>query len=101
MQQTEVAGAPNTVTHIQPLEVLGAWARYTLKPVSGQRHQLRVHMCALGLPIVNDQIYPVHQPELAENDYSRPLQLLARTLAFTDPFSGQVRRFESGLSLRF
>jgi len=101
MRMQEVPGQPNAHTRISLLERQGGLARYRLEPETGQRHQLRVHMCALGLPIVNDQIYPVHQPELAENDYSRPLQLLARTLAFTDPFSGQVRRFESGLSLRF
>ncbi|TDP62581.1 pseudouridine synthase [Roseateles toxinivorans] len=101
MRMQEVPGEPNAHTRISPLERQGGLARYRLEPATGQRHQLRVHMCALGLPIVNDQIYPVHQPELAENDYSRPLQLLARTLAFTDPVSGQVRRFESGLSLRF
>ncbi|MBT9504357.1 MAG: pseudouridine synthase [Burkholderiaceae bacterium] len=101
MRMQEVPGEPNARTHISLIERQGALARYRLEPETGQRHQLRVHMCVLGLPIVNDQIYPVHQPELAENDYSRPLQLLARTLEFTDPVSGQVRRFESGLRLSF
>jgi tRNA pseudouridine32 synthase/23S rRNA pseudouridine746 synthase len=72
-------------------------ARYTLKPVSGQRHQLRVHMAALGLPIVNDGIYPTLTPEGA--DYARPLQLLARAIAFTDPVSGAPRQFTSARSL--
>ncbi|MBT9459270.1 MAG: pseudouridine synthase [Burkholderiaceae bacterium] len=101
MRMREVPGEPNAHTRISLLERQGGLARYRLEPETGQRHQLRVHMCALGLPIVNDQIYPVHQPELAENDYSRPLQLLARTLAFTDPVSGEARCFESGLSLQF
>jgi len=99
MQQTEVAGAPNTVTHIQPLEVLGAWARYTLKPVSGQRHQLRVHMAALGLPILFDGIYPVLTPE-GSADYAHPLQLLAQSIAFDDPLTGERRQFHSALKLR-
>jgi len=101
MRMREVAGEPNAHTRISLLECQGGLARYRLEPETGQRHQLRVHLCALGLPIVNDQIYPVHQPEMAENDYSRPLQLLARTLAFTDPVNGQPRRFESGLRLSF
>lgn len=101
MRMQEVEGEPNAHTRISLIERRGALARYRLEPETGQRHQLRVHLCALGLPIVNDQIYPAHQPELAENDYRRPLQLLARTLAFTDPVSGEKRCFESGLRLSF
>ncbi|MBI2750065.1 MAG: pseudouridine synthase [Burkholderiales bacterium] len=94
MQQTEVAGPPNAITHIHPLEVQGAWARYALKPVTGQRHQLRVHMTALGLPIRFDGIYPTLTPE-GSADFERPLQLLARSIAFTDPLTGAAHRFES------
>jgi tRNA pseudouridine32 synthase / 23S rRNA pseudouridine746 synthase len=94
MQQAEGAGPPNALTYITPLEVLGAWARYELKPVTGQRHQLRVHMNALGLPICGDGIYPTLTPE-GQTDYARPLQLLARNIAFTDPVTGQARQFQS------
>nr|WP_315465022.1 pseudouridine synthase [uncultured Rhodoferax sp.] len=98
MQQAEVSGEVNAITDIEPLEVAGPWARYALRPLTGQRHQLRVHMHALGLPILHDGIYPVLTPEGA-NHYTKPLQLLARTLEFTDPLSGAVRRFESRRSL--
>lgn len=98
MQQTEVPGEVNAITDIAPLEVAGDWARYTLRPLTGQRHQLRVHMHALGLPILFDGIYPVLTPEGA-NDHRRPLQLLARTLEFTDPLTGVARRFESRRTL--
>lgn len=99
MQQTEVDGKPNALTHIRPLEVLGGWARYALKPVSGQRHQLRVHMAALGLPLVGDGIYPTLTPE-GSADYSQPLQLLAQRIAFVDPLSGEARQFTSQRHLR-
>ena len=99
MQQAEVDGAPNALTHITPIEVLDALARYALKPITGQRHQLRVHMAALGLPIVDDGIYPVLTPE-GVADYDRPLQLLAKSIAFTDPLTGEARRFESHKKLR-
>lgn len=90
----EVAGAPNTRTHMQVLEQHGRWARYRLEPESGKRHQLRVHMAALGLPIRNDAFYPeVNDPP--EGDFSRPLQLLARELRFTDPVTGQAHVFRS------
>ena len=99
MQQTEVEGVPNALTHIAPVEVLGALARYALKPVTGQRHQLRVHMAALGLPIVGDGIYPHLTPE-GSADYTKPLQLLAQSIAFTDPITGSPRAFESAQKLR-
>ncbi|WNO04100.1 pseudouridine synthase [Rhodoferax mekongensis] len=98
MQQTEVPGEVNAITDIEPLEVAGDWARYALRPLTGQRHQLRVHMHALGLPILFDGIYPELTPE-GTNVYSRPLQLLAKRLAFTDPLTGVARVFESRRSL--
>jgi tRNA pseudouridine32 synthase/23S rRNA pseudouridine746 synthase len=99
MQQCEVDGVPNALTRITPLETLGAWARYQLEPVTGQRHQLRVHMAALGLPLVGDGMYPVLTPE-GSADYAQPLQLLAKSIAFTDPVSGVALRFESQRTLR-
>lgn len=104
MQMEEVAGVPNAETSVTLLEVRNGRARYRLQPATGQKHQLRVHMAALGIPIVNDRIYPILQPALAPGsapDYSAPLQLLAQSLAFTDPFSGERRDFRSGLGLQF
>ncbi|ACB36560.1 pseudouridine synthase [Leptothrix cholodnii SP-6] len=101
MQMAEVAGEPNAQTSIELIRRVAAaepLALYRLRPRTGQKHQLRAHMAALGLPIRGDRIYPVLQPDLAEGaqpDYSRPLQLLARSIAFTDPVSGAPRRFES------
>ena len=99
MQQTEVAGPPNSLTVITPLEVLGQFAKYELKPVTGLRHQLRVHMAALGLPIIGDGIYPILTPE-GQMDYDRPLQLLAKSIEFVDPLCGEPRHFESQRVLR-
>ena len=95
MLQHEVHGTPNAITHINVLEVHGELARYRLQPVTRQRHQLRVHMLGLGLPILNDGLYPTLTPE-GQLDYARPLQLLAKRLAFIDPVSGEPRQFESG-----
>jgi tRNA pseudouridine32 synthase/23S rRNA pseudouridine746 synthase len=95
----EVPGEPNSHTRMEVLEVAAPWARYRLEPITGKRHQLRVHMAALGLPLRGDAFYPeVNDPP--EGDYSNPLQLLARLLEFTDPVTGESRRFESRLALR-
>ncbi|TNF62333.1 MAG: pseudouridine synthase [Burkholderiales bacterium] len=99
-RMVEAGGEPNSETAIELLERRGPWARYRLAPVTGRRHQLRVHMNALGLPICGDQFYPVVRRGPGEpEDYADPLRLLARALAFTDPVTGQFRRFESGLGL--
>jgi tRNA pseudouridine32 synthase/23S rRNA pseudouridine746 synthase len=100
MLQHELPGQPNAITHIDVLEVRGDLARYQLKPVTGQRHQLRVHMLGLGLPILNDGLYPTLTPE-GQPDYAKPLQLLAKRLEFIDPVSGAPRQFESARKLNF
>ena len=99
MQQVDVEGEVNAITDIAPVEVGSRLARYALSPITGQRHQLRVHMAALGLPLVGDGIYPHLTPE-GTADYARPLQLLAKSIAFTDPLSGQPRQFDSQRVLR-
>lgn len=106
MQMHEVAGEPNAETRIELLEAHGNHARYRLFPVTGKKHQLRAHMSALGMPILNDRIYPILLPEERDADalamaYGSPLQLLAKCLAFTDPLSGRKHCFESGLALQW
>lgn len=100
-RQREVPGPPNSETHIELIEARGELARYRLRPLSGKTHQLRVHMHALGRPIVGDLFYPevVHGPGTTPEDYSIPLQLLARRVTFLDPVTGTLRAFESRRSL--
>ena len=97
----EIEGTPNSETTLSLLQVQGDSALFRLEPVTGKRHQLRIHMNALGLPIEGDQFYPqvLRGPEDGE-DFSQPLQLLARSMAFTDPVTGQPRSFTSGQRLR-
>lgn len=94
----EVDGTPNSETHIDVIATRGAVSLYGLRPVTGRKHQLRVHLAALGAPIINDDFYPTLRDE-AEDDFSRPLKLLARAIEFDDPVTGQRRRFESLRSL--
>lgn len=94
----EVEGEPNSETAIECLHRDGDWAAYALHPHTGRKHQLRVHMAALGAPLRNDPLYPqVQMP--ADDDYREPLQLLAESLQFRDPLSGQPREFRSRLQL--
>ncbi|HEY9144999.1 MAG TPA: pseudouridine synthase [Arenimonas sp.] len=96
MQEAE--GPTNSETRIDVLERGGVNWRYTLAPVTGRKHQLRVHMAALGAPITNDRLYPsVDHRE--PGDHSAPLQLLAKRLSFIDPINGGSRCFCSGLLL--
>lgn len=94
----EVPGAPNSLTRIELLDVRGTDGRYGLHPATGKVHQLRLHMCSLGLPVRNDNFYP-RLLDIPPYDYSAPLQLLARSVSFDDPFTGEPRRFVSRRTL--
>jgi len=91
----EVPGEPNSETRIELVERHGALGRYRLRPASGRKHQLRVHMNALGIPICNDPCYPAPRAHPPYDDYSRPLLLLARAIEFVDPYSARTRRYET------
>ena len=95
MRETE--GAPNSSSRIDVLERGDGLWRYALTPITGRKHQLRVHMAALGAPIANDRLYP--QLSTAVDDPERPLRLLARRLAFVDPLDGATREFTSTRTL--
>jgi tRNA pseudouridine32 synthase/23S rRNA pseudouridine746 synthase len=90
----EAPGEPNSETVIRPLACRGDQVLYELRPSTGRKHQLRVHMAALGIPIVNDAFYPEALP-CKQDDVSAPLKLLARSIAFIDPLSGLPREFRS------
>jgi tRNA pseudouridine32 synthase/23S rRNA pseudouridine746 synthase len=94
----EVAGMPNSETLIDIKERRGEYSLYQLQPVTGRKHQLRLHMSSLGMPILNDAFYPVALPCKAD-DFSAPLQLLAKSICFDDPLTGKQRYFESKKSL--
>ena len=104
----EVEGKPNSETHVDVLQSpkkpfagdgkLNGVTLYRLNPISGRKHQLRLHLSGLGIPIVNDRLYP-DRSFVDEDDFSKPLKLLARSVSFVDPLTGQKRYFESGRKL--
>lgn len=94
----EVEGQINAETLIEIQERRGPENLYRLHPATGKKHQLRLHMAALGLPIRNDRWYgtqTAQPPEFGADDYQAPLKLLARSIQFIDPILGIERRFES------
>ncbi|MFJ7909435.1 RluA family pseudouridine synthase [Kitasatospora sp. NPDC096204] len=95
----EVDAPPNSESRIDLLDHRDGLARYRLRPLTGRTHQLRLHMCGLGVPILGDPVYPVVLPEPAPDDFRRPLQLLASAVEFTDPLTGRECRFESRRTL--
>lgn len=115
IQGTLVEGEPNAITTLESVTPLSIaeqaaleaihghqppLARYVLKPTTGRTHQLRLHMWAAGHPILGDPVYPTVLPEDAE-DMTIPMHLIARTLSFTDPLSGERRTFTSQLGTTF
>ncbi len=125
MRMKEITGEANSQTHFEMIREITApganplaptpahahtlastlapsFALYRLRPITGRKHQLRVHCAALAIPIVNDPMYPTFLPEPARDapeDFSKPLQLLARTVEFTDPITGTTRAFTSARQL--
>jgi len=93
----EIEGEPNAHTTIRLIEARGGVGEFELTPHTGKTHQLRVHMNGLGMPLVGDPVYP---RDLGPDpyDFSDPLRLLATTLEFADPLTGEPRRFDSRMS---
>ena len=94
----EESGTPNSETRIEVIARGENEWRYSLNPLTGRKHQLRVHMAALGAAIANDRWYP-QLAAASDDDPARPLRLLARSLAFRDPLDGRPRRFDSARTL--
>jgi tRNA pseudouridine32 synthase/23S rRNA pseudouridine746 synthase len=94
----EVPGAANSETQITYRLKVGRDSIYELIPLTGRKHQLRLHLAAVGIPIVNDKLYP-EMTRVADDDFSSPLKLLAKSLSFACPLTGQQHYFESGIKL--
>jgi tRNA pseudouridine32 synthase / 23S rRNA pseudouridine746 synthase len=95
LQAVEEPGEPNAETLIEHL----GDGLYRLTPCTGRTHQLRVHMASVGLPIIGDPLYP-RVIDVAPDDFSAPLRLLAHRLEFDDPLGSRcLRRFVSERSI--
>jgi len=93
-----VAGDVNARSSIELLDLRQGYGLFSLQPITGKTHQLRLHMSGLGFGLVNDRYYPNLLPEQPD-DFSTPLQLLAKEIIFTDPVTGKHHHFESPRTL--
>ena len=91
-----VEGTTNAITEVELLQLQGVEGLFRIRPETGKKHQIRVHMTSIGFPIVGDPLYPVVREE---QDRDHPLQLLAERLRFIDPLSGTSRTFTSARKL--
>lgn len=93
-------GPANSESYINLIEAKDNLVKFELKPISGKKHQLRVHLASIGYPILHDPLYPSFVEKPPDN-YDKPMQLLAQSIAFTDPFSKKRHSFQSRLKLLF
>jgi tRNA pseudouridine32 synthase / 23S rRNA pseudouridine746 synthase len=93
-------GKANSRSMINLVEVKENTASFLLRPVTGKTHQLRIHMSGLGFRILNDRYYPELQPE-TDDDFDKPLQLVAKMVKFHDPVTGRNMEFRSERKLLF
>lgn len=91
-------GEINAITKISPIKFNNKYLHFSLEPVTGKKHQLRIHLSGMGCKIINDRYYP-QLLEKKDTDFNNPLQLLAKQLTFTDPVNGKQHSFTSRLSL--
>ncbi len=68
-----------------------AFTRLVLAPVTGRSHQLRVHLSAIGHPILGDTLYAPIEVQIR----SPRLLLHASSLTLAHPTTGQTMRFDS------
>lgn len=87
-QKVDFASGKPALTHWQVLsrEARHACTRVQLKPVTGRSHQLRVHMLAIGHPILGDDLYGADAAAAAQPGR---LLLHAAGLEFPHPADGQ------------
>lgn len=79
------------VTHFELVEQIDQHALLRVRLETGRTHQIRVHLAAIGLPVVGDPLYGAPDPALGRQF------LHATRLAFTHPFTGERVEVESPL----
>jgi 23S rRNA pseudouridine1911/1915/1917 synthase len=88
-----------SVTHVTALEQLARCTLIRCKLETGRTHQIRIHLAAIGHPLLGETVY--------NRDYSEPLLKCSRTmlhaafLSFDHPVHQQRHEYESDLTPSF
>lgn len=87
-----------SVTDYRVVERLGAAAaRLELRPRTGRTHQIRVHLAAIGHPVLGDPAYGGRKVCAPAGVAVPRVMLHARTLGFTHPVGGAALEFSAPL----
>jgi len=86
-----VAGGREAVTRYRVREEFPGYALLEVEPVTGRTHQIRVHLAAIGHPVVGDAVYG-RRSDIVERQF-----LHAWKLGFGMPLGGRQVEFESPL----
>ncbi len=90
LQRVDHAAGKPSVTRYRVLERAPTSTRLSLRPITGRAHQLRVHLLALGHPILGDALYA----PLSARTRAERLLLHAEGLGFAHPGNGTWTSFE-------
>ncbi len=88
------------VTHVRPVERLGAYTLVECRLETGRTHQIRIHLSESGHPLCGDRVYrsPLFRPGRRDRSGAPRLALCAVELGFLHPASEQPMHFEMPLS---
>ncbi|HSZ81764.1 MAG TPA: RluA family pseudouridine synthase [Polyangia bacterium] len=95
---SRVRAGKRAVTNWKLVEAFAGAARVEARLETGRTHQVRVHLAALGCPLLGDQTYGRTPKDPALRPVSAALgrqALHARTLGFVHPATGKTMTFHS------
>jgi 23S rRNA pseudouridine1911/1915/1917 synthase len=86
-----VAGGREARTEYRVVRYIGDYTLLEVRPETGRTHQIRVHLSAIGYPVVGDKVYGVKSAYLSRQF------LHASCLGFKLPSTGEYMEFKSEL----
>ena len=96
MRSADTPGHKSAITHYCTLYSTPEWSLVRLRLETGRTHQIRVHMTALGHPLLGDTLYGNNVSPPESLSFTRTALHAWRT-EFRHPFSGEVIKLEAPL----